>query len=200
MSASIIRFDYQGLPVRFNADGWLHATEIAARFGREPSTWLRQPDTVGYLAALAQALGVEVKTSTLEEFNKIKYLDSSKAANQAKLLRLSKETGLVKTKAGSPETGGGTWLHPKLAVAFARWLDAKFAVWCDMQIDDLLHGTQTPTKSAMQALDEAVSLMEADKAIASKCGMGLARWKKARKEHIKAIEQATRRAQLLLGF
>jgi hypothetical protein len=33
---------------------------------------------------------------------------------------------------------GGTWLHPKLAVHFARWLDAKFAVWCDMQIDMIL--------------------------------------------------------------
>ncbi|WP_156952464.1 KilA-N domain-containing protein [Microvirgula aerodenitrificans] len=33
---------------------------------------------------------------------------------------------------------GGTWLHPKLAVAFARWLDVRFAVWCDMQIDGLL--------------------------------------------------------------
>lgn len=26
---------------------------------------------------------------------------------------------------------GGTWAHPKLAVFFARWLDVKFAVWCD---------------------------------------------------------------------
>lgn len=26
---------------------------------------------------------------------------------------------------------GGTWAHPKLAVFFARWLDVRFAVWCD---------------------------------------------------------------------
>lgn len=25
----------------------------------------------------------------------------------------------------------GTWAHPKLAVFFARWLDVRFAVWCD---------------------------------------------------------------------
>lgn len=41
----------------------------------------------------------------------------------------------LKTKRGQ---GGGTWLHPKLAVRFAQWLDPKFAVWCDMQIDNLL--------------------------------------------------------------
>ncbi|WP_186016214.1 KilA-N domain-containing protein [Burkholderia gladioli] len=33
---------------------------------------------------------------------------------------------------------GGTWLHPKLAVAFARWCDPRFAVWCDIQIDQLI--------------------------------------------------------------
>lgn len=39
---------------------------------------------------------------------------------------------------------GGTWLHPKLAVAFARWLDVRFAVWCDMQIDGLLRCIAQP--------------------------------------------------------
>lgn len=44
---------------------------------------------------------------------------------------------------------GGTWGHPKLAVFFARWLDVKFAVWCDMVIDDLIRGNAelTVTKS-----------------------------------------------------
>lgn len=46
-------------------------------------------------------------------------------------------SGYLKTKRGA---GGGTWLHPKLAVHFARWLDPKFAVWCDTQIDSLLRG------------------------------------------------------------
>jgi hypothetical protein len=35
---------------------------------------------------------------------------------------------------------GGTWLHPKLAVRFAQWLDVDFAVWCDEQIDHILRG------------------------------------------------------------
>lgn len=34
----------------------------------------------------------------------------------------------------------GTWAHPKLAIFFARWLDTKFAVWCDAVIDDILRG------------------------------------------------------------
>lgn len=47
------------------------------------------------------------------------------------------EKGYLKTKRGA---GGGTWLHPKLAVRFAQWLDPRFAVWCDIQIDGLLRG------------------------------------------------------------
>lgn len=34
----------------------------------------------------------------------------------------------------------GTWAHPKLAVFFARWLDVRFAVWCDAMIEDILKG------------------------------------------------------------
>jgi len=30
---------------------------------------------------------------------------------------------------------GGTFCHPKLAVFFARWLDVRFAVWCDLMIE-----------------------------------------------------------------
>lgn len=33
---------------------------------------------------------------------------------------------------------GGTWLHPKLAVPFARWLNVRFSVWCDDQIGQIL--------------------------------------------------------------
>lgn len=46
------------------------------------------------------------------------------------------ERGYLKTKRGA---GGGTWLHPKLAVHFARWLDPKFAVWCDAQIENIIN-------------------------------------------------------------
>lgn len=45
----------------------------------------------------------------------------------------------LQTKRGS---NGGTWLHPKLAVPFARWLSDDFAVWCDDQIDDIIRGKQ----------------------------------------------------------
>ena len=49
---------------------------------------------------------------------------------------------LILTKRGR---NGGTWLHPKLGVVFARWLDVDFAIWCDEQIDNIIHGTPEQT-------------------------------------------------------
>lgn len=49
----------------------------------------------------------------------------------------SKVRDLIKTKRGNQ---GGTWLHPRLAIAFARWLSPDFAIWCDLQIDGLIRG------------------------------------------------------------
>lgn len=134
---NIVHADFQGTDITFSGDGWFNATSAAAKFGKRPVDWLEQRDTAEYLAALADSEG---KSGFLEQFNEISQLKGERAASQAKLLRLSKDTGFVRAKAGSPENGGGTWMHPKLGVVFARWLDVRFAVWCDEQIDKLLRG------------------------------------------------------------
>ena len=54
----------------------------------------------------------------------------------AEMLKVPKEH-LLKTRRGRY---GGTWMHPRLAVAFARWLDVRFGVWCDDQIYQILSG------------------------------------------------------------
>ncbi|MGV0961823.1 MAG: KilA-N domain-containing protein [Limnohabitans sp.] len=43
----------------------------------------------------------------------------------------------VKTRRGN---NGGTWLHPDLAVTFTRWLNIRFAIWCDRQIKTIISG------------------------------------------------------------
>ena len=55
------------------------------------------------------------------------YADSTKEYVDA-LYKCGKYPQLIQTKRGNQ---GGTWGHPKLAVMFARWLDVRFAVWCD---------------------------------------------------------------------
>ena len=72
----------------------------------------------------------------------------------ATLAEISKceKSSLLKTKRGRHH--GGTWMHPKLAVPFARWLDTRFAIWCDFQIDGLIRGNH-PHYDRQRARDAA---------------------------------------------
>ena len=114
---SILKLDYQGLSVHADREAWFNATEIAAMFGRRPIDWLRLPETERYIQALCKR---EAEKQGKSEVRKSHF---------------------VKTKKGgdlSQPGAQGTWLHPKLAVAFARWCDIDFALWCDEQIEALI--------------------------------------------------------------
>lgn len=54
---------------------------------------------------------------------------------------------------------GGTWLHPDLAVPFARWLDKRFGVWCDQRIKEIIR-----TQSAPPAIQNLMQLLLKDSA------------------------------------
>lgn len=107
---ALVTAEYDGAPYTFRADGWFNATQAAKRYGKRPGDWLDLPDTQKYLRA-AEA-----------RYGKIPYVETRRGGNTRK------------------SGNGGTWLHHKLAVAFARWLDVDFSLWCDDQIDKILHG------------------------------------------------------------
>lgn len=158
--SNVIPFRYQGQPVRFNADGWINATEAAKPFGRLPHEWLRLPDTVVYLEAMAKC---------------------------------GKIPQLVRAQRGR---AGGTWLHPKLAVAFARWLSPDFAVWCDLQIDALIHG-DVP---AQQQFDRACKALAAGQQLASLSGKQLAEWRWSKPSLEQQVEHWRAQLQMTLAL
>mgnify|MGYP003657262336 CR=1 FL=1 len=160
-----IERDYEGLPVRFSVEGWINATEIAKRFGRRPNDWLALPGTKEYIAALSRHL----------------VGDTRKSGN-----------GFVSTQKGGAQQG--TWLHPKLAVSFARWLDVDFAVWCDLRIDELLRGEV----SAQQQFDKACETLEDRRGLASAQGRGLAQWKYEKQPLEARVEYWKRELQMSL--
>lgn len=148
---NVIPFEYQGKPVRFSADGWLLATKLADRFGKRIDHWLDNADTLEYIQALDEHLtGAESKV-----------LDT-------------RNSGYVKTSKARADRGGGTWLHPKLAIHFARWLSAKFSVWCDALIEEILH--RVP--SALEDLNRTCKNFNDRKALACACGRGLWEWQR----------------------
>ena len=118
MQIQILSFDNS--PVTFNEEGYLNATAIAAHFGKLPKDYLKTEQTQQYIAALAESLSERTKILTDE--------------NQLVIVK----------KGNSKNFTQGTWLHPKLAVHFARWLNPRFAVWCDCQIEKILKGEALP--------------------------------------------------------
>ena len=83
-------------------------------------------------------------TAAAERFNKdlSNWVRSVDAVSYIDALKSVENTDYVVTKKGR---NGGTWLHPDLAVVFARWLDVRFAVWCDQQIKAIIYGTPEQT-------------------------------------------------------
>ncbi len=106
----------------------------------------------GNMSVLFQTDGFINATEIAKQFNKVPkdFLRTDSTKEYIKAIGqicLIDENQIVISKVGSSENGGGTWLHPKLAVFFARWLDARFAVWCDCQIEKILHLKTAPINS-----------------------------------------------------
>jgi len=95
------------------------------------------------LTQMAQANGVNVndwlKTQTTQNY--LQALESETKIIVSKLL--------VIQKGGNAYTQG-TWAHPLLALNFGRWVNPRFAIWCDQHIKTLIEtgSTQiiTPTE------------------------------------------------------
>ena len=125
MTTQILNFSFNRFPVSFRNDGYLHATKIAQHFGKQVRDYLINSRTTDYINALIESLSEKGNPLTQSDL-------------------------IIIRKGNSKNFSQGTWLHPKLAVDFARWLDPRFAVWCDEQIEHILSGslkleTQSPT-------------------------------------------------------
>lgn len=127
-------------------------TKAAAHFKKRLDNFWQSPDTSAYMEELCRSLnsrGLSLKP---------RY-----KGNETGHFLDKRDGYLVTTITGNryvPDRG--TWCHPKLAVFFARWLDVRFAVWCDLMIDNILRGNiQTtvvvPTEEAVDV--EALSKM-----------------------------------------
>ena len=79
----------------------------------------------GYLNATAMCKANGKRWSDYRESDRAeKYLQALESVTGISV------NGLIDTKIGG-SNGGGTWVHPQVAVDLARWISAPFAVWMD---------------------------------------------------------------------
>lgn len=162
MNQNLIVKMFDGSKVFFMEDGWFNFSKSAKIFGKKATHWLIMDETLEYAVALAKSLNL-FNSSLERQLSMIQTCDNQ-IIRRTKTLQFLQELGLVKTKAGAPSTGGGTWLHPKLAIPSSRWLAVEFAIWCDDQIEQIIHQQQQTSqqKHIQQILDllyQPVNLM-----------------------------------------
>jgi len=112
MKKEIVKFDFEGTVIEFGVGEaiWMNATEIARKFNKHVAHWTSTASTKEYIEAL-----------------KKRYRNNDNAVNQNFIMVFKGGNGIQ-----------GTWIHQKLAIRFAQWLNPDFAVWVDEQIETLL--------------------------------------------------------------
>lgn len=97
-----------------STDGFINGTAMCVAHEKDISDWLKTDETWELVNALAESMTVEPK--------------DRKSGNSVYTRVSATFPSLVIVRRGSPETGGGTWLHPDLAIQLAQWCSPAFAI------------------------------------------------------------------------
>jgi hypothetical protein len=131
MNTALIQRDFDGHAFLFREDGYFNMTKAAKLFGKKLSHFWDSADTKAYLEAFQDLFAAYPNFGVAKQ--------------------------VVKGNQFVPDAG--TYGHPKLAVFFARWLDVRFAVWCDMTIDSILQGKLEVSVAEAHKADPEVALL-----------------------------------------
>jgi len=124
---------FEGKEIKFRRDDgelYMNVNSIADKFMID--NWKRSANTIRYIKALVSSL-----EST--EFNK----DKSRKFNNLDLTldnvdlntNYVKSTEFIITQEGR---NGGTWIHEKLILSFARYISVEFEIWADEVIKKVI--------------------------------------------------------------
>lgn len=111
-------------------DGYINGTALCVAHNKDISDWLKTDDAWDMVIALADDLGIEPKCP--------------KSGNSVYTRVSATYPTLVVVKRGSPETGGGTWVHPDLVVYLAQWCNKPFAIQVSRWVREWLTTGQNP--------------------------------------------------------
>lgn len=148
---------YRGThPITIKGFGWLNATQASEMSkGKVAEEWLTSSGGLYALEQLAGELGAGFEPG---------FFDLHRVQRDKKIfmLGLRGDGRLVRFVAGDTKQGGGLWLHPNLALPFARWVDADkidhpFAVWLAEQLPEVRrqHAQAAKAKREAEAEDLA---------------------------------------------
>ena len=114
-------------------DGFVNATAMCVAHGKEVKHWLENRETFELFVALINEVDSNRGNSDVSCQGRL---------SGTKYQKLFPE--LIFVKQGSPEFGGGTWIHPDLAIQLAQWCNKKFALQVSRWIREWLTKDVSP--------------------------------------------------------
>jgi len=152
MAGKTQKFCYQvnGVAIeQRHTDGFINATAMVTAHSKDIAQWFRTKTTLELFCALADELEIPVNSVDLQN-SSISRLSASKYVKMF--------PGLIFSRGGAPETGGGTWLHPDLAMQLAQWCNATFGLQVSKWIRQWLTSAYNP--ASLEADIERVALRD----------------------------------------
>ncbi|NEP61198.1 MAG: KilA-N domain-containing protein [Symploca sp. SIO2G7] len=116
-------------------DGFINGTAMCTAYGKKINSWFRTRDTLELFEVLAIDLSTPINYSDLSN------LDVSRLSG-TKYSKIFPD--LVFSRGGSPENGGGTWLHPDLAIQLAQWCNKLFAIQVSRWVREWMTSAYNP--------------------------------------------------------
>ena len=101
------------------SDGYVNATALCKAAGKQFTHYKENDNTKAFLAALSSKTGIPV---------------------------VKEKQSLIESRPGAPDTGGGSWVHPQVAINLGQWLSPEFAVQVSEWVVEWMSGT-TPAPS-----------------------------------------------------
>jgi len=142
---NLLQKTYLGKKLMFTNDGWINATQTAKTFDKDIRLYTRSKQFIEYLDAMCDYYG-----ETEEYF--IKTIKGNFSGNEQSLPIFE---GNDKSDVQNLHITQGTYFHPYLAVPFARWINPRFAVWCDDLMRQILTGeVEIRFKELQQGFDK----------------------------------------------
>jgi hypothetical protein len=119
--------------------------------------------TDGYVNATTMCKANGKEWSKYRESDRCQtYLDALAETSEIRMF------DLIESRQGQ---GGGTWVHPQVAVDLARWISAPFAVWMDgWFLEELSGGRVSQVRDTQPVLPDVLTTVERSLALLEKLG------------------------------
>lgn len=132
-------------------DGFINATAMAVAHGKKIDAWFRTAETLDLFIYQACLDCLNVNHSDLSDSCPSRL----SATKYAKLF-----PGLITVKRGSPSNGGGTWIHPDLAVQCAQWCNTPFALQVSRWVREWFTTAHNPLSEYIDVDQEIAQWMQ----------------------------------------